>query len=584
MVKSFCNKIWNIPEQCKEKADEIKSVVRSNLLAKILVNRGFESAEEVQAFTNAKLRNTIPDPSLLLDMDKAVERVIVAIQNKQNIMILGDYDVDGITSTALMVKYLRLIGINPKYYIPNRFSDGYGVSKNAISKAIDNQSKLVIAVDSGTNSIDEIAEAKKNGIDFVILDHHAQLSDKLPQATAVVNPNRHDQSEIGLSYIKHLCAAGVVFLFLIALQRKLKEIGFFSDQAIPNLLDFTDIIAIGTLCDVMELKGINRAVVKYVLTKGEYSLGIRSLMSLFNLEQIALPEDLSFFIGPAINAAGRVGDPHIALNLLLEEDPVQSQKIANCLIEFNQQRKSIERQLLADAMDMISTQNLDSKRGICVYGESWNEGVIGIVAGKLKDKFQKPTFVISFDNNGSGKGSARSVNGIHLGQFLQKASIAGIISAGGGHALAGGFSIQKDKIKEFQQFIEEQVEGEFINELNIDYTLTAMSDLDAIYEEISPLEPFGKGIEKPIFCFKRVKITNIRKSKSGGHLLLNFSGEFGNGHLRAILFHINSKKEWVDLIEKNSNELLDIAGTINPSLQFGSSIIIEDARASKDYL
>ena len=581
MVKSFCNKIWNFPAPCKEKVEEIKSVVRSNLLAKILVNRGFGNAEEVNAFINSKLRNTIPDPSLLLDMDQAVERVIVAIQNKQNIMILGDYDVDGITSTALMVKYLRLLGVNPKYYIPNRFSDGYGVSKNAISKAIENQSELVIAVDSGTNSINEIEEAKKHSIDFVILDHHAQLADKLPKVIAVVNPNRYDQSEIGFSYINHLCAAGVVFLFLIALQRRLKEIGFFSEKIIPNLLDYADIVALGTLCDVMELRGINRAIVKYVLVKGEYSLGIRSLMSVFHLEQISSSEDLSFFIGPALNAAGRVGDPHVALNLLLEEDPTRSQKIANCLIELNQQRKSIERQLFADAMNMIASQNLDAKRGICVYGENWNEGVIGIVAGKLKDKFQKPIFVISLTENGMGKGSARSVNGIHIGQFFQKASVAGIITTGGGHASAGGFSIQKDKIAEFQQFIEEQIEDEFINELNIDYTLTAMSDLDAIYEELAHLEPFGKGVEKPLFCFKRVKITNIRESKSGGHLLLNFSCEFGNGNIRATLFHINSKKEFVALLEKNSDALLDIVGTINPSPQFGSSIIIEDARVSQ---
>ena len=583
MVKSFCNKIWNFLEAEQQTVDKIRAVVRQNLLAKILANRGFENIEEVNAFINAKLRNTIPDPSLLLDMDKAVERVIMAIQHKQNIMVLGDYDVDGITSTALMVKYLRLIGVNPKYYIPNRFSDGYGVSQNAISKAIEKQSELVIAVDAGTNSISEIEEAKKHSIDFVILDHHTQLADTLPQAIAIVNPNRNDQSEIGFSYIKHLCAAGVVFLFLIALQRKLKEIGFFTGKVIPNLLDFADIVALGTLCDVMELRGINRAIVKYVLTKGEYSLGIRSLMPLFNLDNIASPEDLSFFIGPAINAAGRVGDPHVALNLLLEEDTVRSQKIATCLIELNQQRKSIERQLFADAINMISSQDIDSKRGICVYGDNWNEGVIGIVAGKLKDKFQKPTFVISITENGTGRGSARSVNGIHLGQFLQKATIAGIITAGGGHALAGGFSIEKDNIGEFQRFIEEQIEGEFINELNIDYTLTAMSDLDAIYEEIAYLEPFGKGVEKPIFCFKRVKISNIRKSKSGEHLLLNFSGEFGNSNIRAILFHLNSKKEFVALLEKNSETLLDIAGTINPSLQFGSSIIIEDARVSADY-
>lgn len=582
MVKSFSGKVWKFftPEQSK--IEELKAVVKCGLLAKILLNRGFSEADEVHNFLNSKLRNTIPDPSLLLDMDKAVERVIYAIQNNQNLMILGDYDVDGITSTALIVKYLRLIGVEPKYYIPNRFSDGYGVSQSAISKAIENQANLVIAADSGINSIEEIELAKSYGIDFIILDHHTQLSTALPQAIATVNPNRIDQREIGFSQVKNLCAAGVVFLFIIALQRKLKEIGFFADKDIPNLLNFTDIVALGTLCDVMELRGINRAIVKYVLAKNKYSIGIRSLMSAFNLEQISSPEDLSFFIGPAINAAGRVGDPHVALNLFLEENPERSEKIAACLIEFNQKRKSAERQLLAEAITIIAEQNSASNRGICVYGEGWSEGVIGIVAGKLKDKFQKPSFVISFAENGIGKGSARSVGDVHLGQFLQKANLAGIITAGGGHALAGGFSITKDKIPEFQQFIEEQIEGEFTNELNIDYTLTAMSNLDAVYEEIAPMEPFGKGVEKPVFCFKRVKISNIRKSSSGGHLLMNFTGEFGNGNIRAIIFHVNSKKEFVELINQNSDNLLDIAGTINPSLQFGASIIIEDMRLSDD--
>ena len=581
MVKSFCNKVWNFLTPEKSKVDEISTVVKSDLLAKILVNRGFCSAEEVSNFLNAKLRNTIPNPSLLLDMDKAVERTIDDIQTQKNIMILGDYDVDGITSTALMVKYLRIIGINPKYYIPNRFSDGYGVSQNAIEKAVENQADLVLAVDSGTNSISEIEMAKQRGIDFVILDHHTQLSAELPQAVAVVNPNRIYQNEIGFSSVKNLCAAGVVFLFLIALQRKLKAIKFFDGKEIPNLLNFADIVALGTLCDVMELRGINRAIVKYALKSSKYSLGIRSLMTAFNLETISSPEDLAFFIGPAINAAGRIGDPHVALNLLLEENPERSQKIATCLIEFNQKRKSTERELLAEAMAMVAERNMTEKRGICVYGEGWNEGVIGIIAGKLKDKYQKPTFVISLDENGIGKGSARSVAGIHLGEFLQKASVAGIIIAGGGHALAGGFSINKDKIQDFCRFIEEQIEGEFINALAIDYTLTAMSNLDGIYDEITQLEPLGKGIETPVFCFKRVKITNIRKSKSGGHLLLNFSGEFGNGNIRATLFHINSKKEFANLLEKNIDTLLDIVGTINPSVKYGSSITIEDVRISQ---
>ena len=582
MVKSFCNKIWNFQNDKTETVKEIKDVIGSNLLARILANRGFNSASEANGFLNAKLRNTTPDPSLLLDMDKAVARVIDAIYNKEKIMILGDYDVDGITSTALVAKYLRTIGIKPHYYIPNRFIDGYGVSKNAISKASENKADLVIAVDSGVNSVAEVDKAKKYGIDFVILDHHTQLLDELPQAAAVVNPNRNDQDEIHLSYIKNLCAAGVVFLFLIALQRKLKERGFFPDGKHPNLLDFVDIVALGTLCDVMELRGFNRAIVKYAISQAEYSLGIRSLMSIFKLDKITSPEDLTFFIGPALNAAGRVGDPHIALNLLLEQEPERAYTIATCLFELNKQRKNIEKKLLEEALLMITEQDLENKRGICVYGENWNEGVIGIVAGKLKDKFQKPAFVISVGEKGMCKGSARSVNGIHLGHFIQKSNAAGITIGGGGHALAGGFSIEKSKLQNFQLFIEEHIEGEFVNALDIDYTLTTMSNLDAIYEEICQLEPFGKGIEKPMFCFKRVRISDIRRSASGKSLLLRFTGEFSNGEIRATIFDISKKKGLVELIEKNSETLLDIAGTINPSLQYGSSITIEDVRVNCD--
>ena len=582
MVKSFSGKIWNFSEIDENRLSEIKDNSDINdLVAKILLNRGFKNSDEVNAFLNAKLKNTIPDPSLLIDMDKAVDRTVKAIKDHQNITIIGDYDVDGITSTYLLIKYLRLIGINPKYYIPNRFTDGYGISENSIEVAVRNQADLVIAVDSGTNSIKEIAEAKECGIEFVILDHHTQLSENLPDAFAVVNPNRIDQKELGFSHIKNLCAAGVVFLFLIALQRKLKSIDFFEDSEEPNLLKATDIVTLGTLCDVMDLRGINRAVTKYTIAKNEYSMGICSLMQAFNIEKISSPDDLSFFIGPAINAAGRVDDPHIGLNLLLEESVENSQRIASHLIELNQKRKAIEKQLLSDAMFMIDDKKLANNRGICVFGENWNEGVIGIVAGRLKDKFQKPVFVISLSQDGMGKGSARSVNGIHLGQFLEKANSAGLTINGGGHALAGGFSIQKDKISDFQKFIETQIEGEFINSLDIDYSLSALSNLEQISKEISAIEPFGKGVEKPTFCFKKLRLRNLKKTNSGGHLMLNFSDEFFKGNLRAVIFNMNSKNELIDQINKNSDNLFDIAGSINCHEQFGASVVIEDMRLSE---
>lgn len=581
MLKSFSGKTWNFKECDEYTLSEITSSLNlGNLASKILINRGFKSKSEIEAFLNAKLRNTIPDPSLILDMDKAIERVYKSISNKENIMVLGDYDVDGITSTYLVVKYLRTIGLNPNYYIPNRFIDGYGVSENSIEVTIQNKADLVIAVDSGTNSVDEIKTAKDLGIDFVVLDHHTQTCSNLPEAVAVVNPNRVDQKEIDFSHIKNLCAAGVVFLFLIGLQRKLRDSEFFKNIDEPNLLQFADVITLGTLCDVMDLRGINRAITRYAMTKGEFSQGITSLMNVFGIEKISSPDDLSFFIGPAINAAGRVGDPHIALNLLLEESPEISFKIAKKLVELNNTRKEMEKHLFADALYSINSLNLSQNKGICVYGESWNEGVIGIVAGKLKDKFQKPVFVISVDKNGVGKGSARSVNGIHLGKFLEKAINNGIILKGGGHALAGGFSILKDKIPEFQDFINFGIEGEFVNSLDIDASLSALSDLNKIYKEIMRIEPFGKSIEKPKFCFKRLRIRSIKKTTSGSHLMINFSGELGKGSLKTLLFNTNSKIELVREINQNESELMDIVGTINYSEQFGSSIIIEDIRLS----
>ena len=580
-MKSFSGKIWNFLECDQELISDIKRNSEINdLVARILINRGFSDASEIDAFLNAKLKNTIPDPSLLLDMDNAVQRTVEAIFKKQNITIFGDYDVDGITSTYLIVKYLNILGLSPKYYVPNRFSDGYGVSKESIQKAIDDQADLLITVDSGINSINEVEFANLSNLDVIILDHHIQISEKLPNAKAVVNPNRRDQKGIPNAHINNLCAAGVVFMFMIALQRELRNKNFFENKNEPNLLDFIDIVTLGTLCDVMEIKGINRAIVKYFMKTEKYSTGITSLMTAFNIEKITSPEDLSFFIGPAINAAGRVGDPSVALNLLLEDSPEKSLKIAGALIDLNKQRKRLEKQFLADAMFMVLENELFNNKGICVFGDHWHEGVIGIIAGRLKDKFQKPSFVISFNSDGIGKGSARSVPGIHLGDFFEKAKLNNVIINGGGHSLAGGFSISKDQIEKFNEFLNLTISGEFINSINIDYTLSHISNLNQISKDLAKIEPFGKGIEKPVFCMKRVRIKNVKKTNSGSHLMMNFSGEFGDGNIRAVIFSTSSKSDIVNSIDENKDGLFDIVGSINFHEQFGGSIVIEDIRLS----
>jgi single-stranded-DNA-specific exonuclease len=282
-----------------------------------------------------------------------------------------------------------------------------------------------------------------------------------------------------------------------------------------------------------------------------------------------------------INAAGRIEDPHIALNLLLEECPVKSQKIASRLIDLNQKRKALQKQLLSDVLFMIDEKKLFNNSGICVFNDDWHEGVMGIIAGKIKDRFQKPSFVISFRKDGIGKGSARSVPGVHLGTFFGKAKSENIIIDGGGHMLAGGFTISKDKIQKFSEFINSNIEGEFINAIDIDYSISPMSSLSRISQELQVLEPFGKGIEKPLFCIKRVRIKNVRKTTSGTHLMLSLSGEFGDGNIRAILFNANSKLDIVKSIEKDKDNLIDVAGFIKTHEQFGTSIIIEDIRLSE---
>jgi single-stranded-DNA-specific exonuclease len=330
----------------------------------------------------------------------------------------------------------------------------------------------------------------------------------------------------------------------------------------------------------MELKGINRAITKYALANNKYSIGITSLMNEMNLENISTPEDISFFIGPAINAAGRTADPHIALNLLLEKCPIKSQKIASQLLNLNNQRRTIEKQLLTEALLIINEKKLFNNNGICVFGSNWHEGIIGIIAGRIKDKFKKPAFVIAFNEDEIGKGSARSVSGINIGLFFNKAKSAGIILEGGGHALAGGFTIHKSKINEFCEFINSNIGNEFVNSIDIDHQISPMSNLSKISELLLQIEPFGKGIEKPLFCMERVRIKSSRKTTSGTHLMLSLAGELETGNIKAILFNINSKLDIVNAIEQNNGSLFDIAGFIDSNKQFGQSIIIEDIRLS----
>jgi single-stranded-DNA-specific exonuclease len=572
---SFSNRIWEFLEYDAELVRRISQEFDiSELAATILLNRGIIASSEIRSFLNPKLRDTIPDPSLFLGMTEAVERIVHAVLAKENIMIFGDYDVDGITATYLMVHYLKILGIDAKYHIPSRFTDGYGINSEAIQRAKELQIDLFIAVDSGTNSISEIEEANNFGMDVIVLDHHAQTVDALPSALAVVNPNRNDQPEVDGYHTKNLCAAGVVFMALIAIQRHLKSTGFFSKDE-PNLMDLADIVAIGTLCDVVDLKGFNRVIVKYCIENGVRSVGLLALMKAFNIVRVGSPEDLSFFVGPAMNAAGRIGNPLIALELLLEPNPEKAHEIANKLKGFNARRKDIEKKMLSEALVMISKSKMDLRNGICVHGEDWHEGVIGIVAGRLKNMYGKPIFVIAFDEDGTGKGSARSVPGLHLGEFFAGALKEGIIIKGGGHALAGGFSISIDKLSAFHTFIDENILQASQNTLAIDYTLRSPANLDAVADEIGILGPFGKGMEKPLLRIPRIIIKKMVPTQTGDHMSLDLRDEFGLKSVRGIIFGISTKAELMKALHRNQDTLVDIVGYVSRN-KYGCSILVED--------
>ncbi len=561
---SFSGRIWYINDHDSVRNHKDLSQVG----ATIMYNRGITNHNEIDIFLKSKLKNTIVDPYKLKDMQKATERICRAIEQKQKILVFGDYDVDGVTSTCIMVRFLRDLGCLCEYFLPNRFSCGYGFSSDSFDH-INNDVDLIIVLDSGVNAVDAVEKARGLGIDIVICDHHLQTVDVLPNACAVVNPNRRDQDDMDGIHLKYLCAAGVTFMLIIAIRRYLKRRDIDIDK-------YISVVALGTLCDVMKLQGINRAVVKYTLDNPNYIPGLQAMLNCCGIENARNSDDFAFFVGPLINAAGRIKDPTIALDILLDDDYLSAVRKVTILQELNKTRKDIEKDVIKEAIAEIDTWDTD-RRAICVHGDGWNEGVIGIVSGKLKEKYHKPSFVIAF-NGDRGKGSARSVPGVNLELVFRNALAEGLLVKGGGHALAGGFEIERHKVGDFVSFLERECVYERDNRLNIDYVITPDSNFDKIIDDLRILEPFGNGFAKPIFMMKNVIITNTKLSNNEQHLTLYFRTAISNTTMRGMIFHIASKQQLIRGINDNRTAKFDLAGFLNHSEQFGTSIIIEDVK------
>ncbi|MBR3510665.1 MAG: single-stranded-DNA-specific exonuclease RecJ [Alphaproteobacteria bacterium] len=494
-----------------------------NLIKNILISRGVIGDENVEKFLHPSIKEYMPDPFVLKDMDVATKIIADAICAGDKIAIYGDYDVDGITSTAIFIKYLQSIGVDVSWHLPTREGEGYGLNVSAVEEIAKNGAKLLITVDCGISGITEVDVAKNLGMKIVVTDHHSP-DNVLPNADAVVNPKRFDDDS-GLSY---LAGVGVAFLTLVSINRELKNRNFFDEKDVHvNLLNYMDLVALGTICDTMPLIGLNRAFVSTGLkVLGlQQNLGLKTLMTLAGIKNPSVYA-VGFAIGPRLNAAGRLDSANPALDLLLTDNPLIANDLANKLHQMNQERIDIQNAIMLDAAEKAEQCCKNGKCSLFVCGDNWHGGVMGIIAGRLKDKYNLPTCVAT-RSDGVINGSGRSISEIDLGKIIHEALSKGILSEGGGHAAAAGFTLSVDKEQEFCDFLEEAVKEQLhgekpVPEIFVDAQIDAASADMNLVEKLSDLGPFGQANPEPTLVLH------------GG--ILKFATAMGNGnHLRGVL-------------------------------------------------
>ena len=530
------------------------------ITAKLLSIRNIEK-KYIQSFLKPSIKHSITNPYDMKDMNKAIDRIIKAINEKETIGIFGDYDVDGATSTALIGNYLDLIKHKFEIYIPDRTSEGYGPSIKSFKKLIEKKISLILTVDCGTMSFEAIDYANNHNVDVIVLDHH-QSEIRLPKAYSLINPNRFDDN----SDLNYLCAAGVCFMTLVSLNTNLRNSNWFIKNKIkePNLLEFLDLVSLGTICDVVPLIGLNRAIVKQglkILNKKK-NLGIKTLLDICKVEKSMSTHLLGYVIGPRINAGGRVGKCSHGANLLLNKDPKETFKIASELEQFNSERKKIENELLNIVLNSIS-ENINDPV-LILSGNNWHEGIIGIVAARIKEKFNKPTIIISF-KDGIGKASARSITSFDIGSVILSAVQNNILIKGGGHKMAGGFSIYENKINEFKNFILKRFEKDINkhtkkNNLYLDSLITTSAINFEFYKKIDILSPFGSGNPEPKFTLENL---NIIKSSVVGekHIKTLLSGKDGTV-IKAISFN-SIDTDLGQFLLNNKSKMFNVAGKLS---------------------
>ena len=506
------------------------------IVGRLLAMRGVD-AEGAGLFLGPTLRALLPDPSTLADMDEAAGRLARAVRAGETVAVFGDYDVDGACSAALMTSLLRWFGCPVLPYVPDRMTEGYGPNAPALRGLVARGATLIVCVDCGTAAADALA-AVEGQADVVVLDHH-KASGPMPPILATVNPNRLDDGS-GLGY---LCAAAVAFLTAVALVRVLRRSGFFAEgRQEPDLLGWLDLVALATVCDVMPLTGLNRALV----TQGLKVIGRRARPGIAALLNVAAAHGApsaftcGYALGPRINAAGRISESDLGLRLLLSDDPVEARALATRLDEVNRQRQTVEASMLDRAMEEAGRQAEAGRAVLVVSGEGWHPGVVGIVAGRIKERFNRPACV-GAAAEGMVKGSGRSVPGLDLGSAIIAARQAGLLVTGGGHAMAAGFSLRAESLTDFHDFLDERLAAAAhlpsAADLRIEAALAVPGATVELAEQVAKLAPFGAGNEEPVFVLPRARVVRAdRIGKDGATIRAFLEGEGGGGRLKSVLF------------------------------------------------
>jgi single-stranded-DNA-specific exonuclease len=495
------------------------------LLARVLAGRNVDP-DQVANFLDPTIKRLMPDPNTLTDMKAACVRIADAIASGESVAIFGDYDVDGATSSALLCRYLRHCGLDPIVHIPDRIFEGYGPHKEAIQSFAEHRVKFLITVDCGVTSVEPLAEAKKLGLDAVVIDHH-QADEELPIAAAVVDPNRADD----LSGLGHLAAVGLVFLTLVAVTRELRRRDFWTDaRSEPDLLSLLHLVALGTVADVVPLHGLNRAFVAkglIALRRREHP-GATALMDVARLNGPPEPWHLGFLLGPRINAGGRIGRADLGARLLLEDDPSEAARIAAELDRLNRERQHIEQATLAQAeAEALAALGLEEKgAAVVTAAEGWHPGVVGLVAARLKERYGRPAFAIALEPGGTGTGSGRSIAGVDIGRAVRRAVRESILLKGGGHAMAAGVTLKKDALGAFRAFLEDTLAAPVElarrdSALLIDGAVAASGFNFSLADLLARAGPFGAGNPEPVLALP-------------AHTLV-YADPIGENHIRARL-------------------------------------------------